>query len=311
VTAHVGDEIIRRHSKSFSFAARLLPPEAEQHAVATYAWCRRADDAIDLAEPGAQAAALATLEAELDQVYAHEPMDDPVLAVFQRAVEERGIPKAYALDLLKGMEMDVRGRRYDTMDDLLDYCYHVAGCVGLMMCHVMGVRRDEALKNAAHLGIAMQLTNICRDVSEDWGLDRLYLPDELLARHSAGALAERRGSPFPEDARGPVAAAIEELLDEAERYYRSGDEGLADLDWRSALAIRTARSVYSSIGSRIRAQRCDPLAGRAYTTTAHKLRLAFKACLAALGDAPSRAAATQGVRIPDRMYRFPDDILPL
>ena len=309
----VGEEIIRRHSKSFALASRLLPPGVRTHAVAVYAWCRRADDAIDSAEPTAQRDALERLRRELEDVYGGVETPDPVLSIFQRSVRERRLPRRYAEDLLTGMELDVLGRRYETLDDLLEYCYYVAGCVGLMMCHVMGVKDDAALPRAAHLGIAMQLTNICRDVAEDWDLGRLYLPNRLTAATGAPDLVDRLGGAFPREASTSVARATERLLDEADRFYRSGDAGLPALSWRCSVSIRTARAVYSSIGLRIRARRCDPLAGRAYVPSGRKTLLALGSMLRSVAELPGRLAAGGGppARIPRRLVDFPADILPL
>ncbi len=146
--ARVSAQVIEKHSKSFHLASRVLPPDARIHAVALYAWCRRADDAVDLVAPSRQQEALDTLFDELRLVYEGAEQDDPVLALFQETVHERRIPFRYAQDLLRGMHMDVQGQRYESMDDLLAYCYYVAGCVGLMMCHAMGTRGDWALANA-------------------------------------------------------------------------------------------------------------------------------------------------------------------
>ena len=306
----VGERIIQHHSKSFALASRLLPARARKDAVAVYAWCRRADDAIDLTTPDRQPATLRELRAELDSVYSGASLSDPVLQIFQRAVRGRRIPREYAEDLLTGMQMDVEGRDYPDLPSLLEYCYYVAGCVGLMMCHVMGLRDDRALVNASHLGIGMQITNICRDVEEDWGRDRLYLPAELLASHGAPDLAGRLGGPFPEEARKPSAGAIRELLRVADEYYRSGDRGIPALGWHESLAIRTARSVYSAIGGKIANQGFDPVAGRAFVSRGEKLRLAAVAMGAGISDGVgrmvSRAAAT---RPPGIVLRFPEGVL--
>lgn len=306
-------DAIRVHSKSFAFASRLLPRDVRDRAVAVYAWCRRADDAIDLAGQTDQRQALALLRSELEEVYAGRALDDPTLQMFQGAVQERRIPRRYPEDLLLGMEMDVQGRRFESTEPLLHYCYCVAGSVGLMMCHVMGVKRDAATRNAAHLGMAMQLTNICRDVHEDWERDRLYIPDSVLARCGLSGLATRLGEPFPEDAKDAVARAISELLDEADRYYMSGDEGLAALSWRCSLAIRTARRVYSSIGDRIRRADCDPLAGRAFVPLTEKVVLAASAAVATGADLPLRLARLEigGASAPANLVSFPDDVLPI
>src|SRR5690606_15809209 len=144
-----------------------------------------------------------------------------------------------------------------TLRELSRYCYRVAGVVGLMMCNVMGVKDEAALDNAVHLGMAMQLTNICRDVAEDWERGRLYLPADLLADCGAPDLARELGGAFPERAVAPVARVLRVLLTHADRLYRSGDRGLAALPWRSALAVRTARRVYAAIGERVAAQHFD------------------------------------------------------
>jgi 15-cis-phytoene synthase len=268
-------EVIERHSRSFTLASRLLPPGARDEAWVIYAWCRRADDAIDGAAPAAQAPALAGLRAELDRVYADEPIaGDETLAAFQHVVRRRAIPRAYPEALLDGMDMDARAFRYESMGDLLRYAHRVAGTVGLMMCHVMGVRRNDALARAAHLGMAMQLTNICRDVADDWAMGRLYLPADRLARAGIGWLAGMRpGGPLPTSVREPLSMVVRELLEEADAYYRSGDGGLSALSWRCGLAVRTARSVYADIGRVLRQRGCDVTAGRASVSGPRKVWL--------------------------------------
>ena len=168
--------VLEKHARTFSLAAKFLSEETADHAAAVYAWCRRADDAIDEAPRHGHFAALAQLHAELDLIFGDEDLDDPVLGGFQVVVRERGIRRVYCDELLAGMEMDAADVRYETLADLMVYCYRVAGTVGLMMAHVLGVRDDRALPAAAHLGMAMQLTNICRDVDEDHARKRCYLP---------------------------------------------------------------------------------------------------------------------------------------
>ncbi len=309
------DEIIRHHSKSFSLASRLLPHGVRQRAVVVYAWCRRADDAIDLAAPGEESAALERLRKELDDVYSGRTLDDPVLAVFQSVAEECGIYRDYADDLLSGMEMDVVGTIYVDMETFLRYCYCVAGTVGLMMCHVMGVTDERATRNAVHLGMAMQITNICRDVLEDWNRGRLYIPEEILAAEGCPSLAGSLGQAFPEHAQNAVARSTGALLDEAQRYYASGDRGLHALSWRCALSIRTARNVYSAIGSRVRRANCDPIAGRAVVPLTQKLLLTSAALGCSIAEVPGRAVARlrSGSRLaaPSRRVQFPEDVLPV
>jgi 15-cis-phytoene synthase len=270
--------IIAHHSKSFALASRLLPAAGRDHASIVYAWCRRADDAIDLVPASDQTAAVASLRRELGAIYAGEAQPNPILAAFQEVVRQRNIPREYPDELLSGMEMDAGGTAYGSYATLLPYCFRVAGTVGLMMSHVLGVRHPAALRNAAHLGIAMQLTNICRDVREDWERGRLYLPDDLLAGAGAPDLrAEVGRTALPRDARDSISRVILELLRRAEGFYRSADLGIPLLSSRSAWAVRTARLVYADIGRIIVGQQADVFAPRARVSTARKLVLAVRA----------------------------------
>jgi phytoene synthase len=277
---------IRKHSKSFALASELLGSNLRDEAAAVYAFCRRADDAIDLVPAKDQGAALAGLEGELEAVYSGEALAEPVLAAFQDVVRRRSIPREYPAELLRGMAMDVSGAVYPDYDSLLVYCFRVAGTVGLMMSHVLGVRDPAALRHAAHLGMGMQLTNVCRDVREDWQRGRLYLPDSLLAEAAGGALRGRPDADLPRDAREPVSRVVRELLHRADDLYRSGDEGIPLLPWRAALAVRTARLVCSDIGRVILERGADPFAPRAFVSTGRKLWLALRATVRTAASFP-------------------------
>jgi 15-cis-phytoene synthase len=285
---------IAEGSKSFSLASRLLPARVRDDAVVVYAYCRRADDAVDLAADGDAARALAELSAELDAVYGDGGRPAGVLAAFRDVVRRGAIPRAYPQALLDGLAMDVQCARYDTLADVCAYGFRVAGAVGLMMCHVMGLRDERALLPAAHLGIAMQLTNICRDVAEDWQRARLYLPADRLAAAGAPELAAQLGERFPSRARAPVAQVVESLLAEAERFYASGDRGLWALSPRCRLGVRAARLIYAEIGVELARRGFDPLAGRAVVSRRRKLRLVGRAAMSAIQGDPGP------VRVPRR-----------
>lgn len=280
--------IMARGSKSFSLASQLLPAECRAEAAAVYAFCRRCDDAIDEAPRARQPAALAGLRGDLDALYAGEPQAEIVLAAFQEVVQARGIPREYPDELLEGMAMDVDARRYKDLGELALYCYRVAGTVGLMMCHVMGVKDDAALDHAVHLGIALQLTNIARDVAEDWDRGRIYLPDELLGADAAERLHRALGGPMPSALVGTVARATMRLLATADEHYCRADQGTRWLSLWNAIAIRSARWIYWGIGERVATQNGDPRRGRAVVPLGGKLRLLARAVALELRAAPRR-----------------------
>lgn len=301
--------VLAEGSKSFALAARLLAEPARTQAAVLYAFCRHVDDAIDLCPRERQGRALERLQARVDAVYRREPQPDALWQAFAELVRALSLPRAYPDELLLGMRMDVLTVRYATLDDLLLYCYRVAGVVGCMLCHVFGLSRSAALREASHLGIAMQLTNICRDVLEDWQRGRLYLPESELTRAGATGLAADLGGPFPNAAAEPVARAVERLLSVADRFYRSADRGLSALPYRAALAVRAASRVYRAIGTRIRARGCDVRQGRAVVSTGEKLAIVLASGLASLGELPARGVRRARYAAPAHLLRFPEDVL--
>jgi phytoene synthase len=292
-------------SRSFALAALLLPRRTRDEMALLYAFCRHVDDAIDLAPSSQRVTALLELQQELACIYAGQPTGDALLDAFAWLVRARNIPREYPQALLAGMSMDVLGARYGSLSDLTLYCYRVAGVVGLMACHVLGVSDAKFMRNAAHLGMAMQLTNICRDVAEDLADGRQYLPSDLLG----GSLSTTPDSGSPERTR--VCNVVARLLDEADLYYRSGDLGLSGLGLRSALSVALARHVYAAIGTRLRARSCDPFLGRAFVPGLTKLRLAVRALVDTLASLPARLSSRPLVRLPARAMEFPHDVLPL
>ena len=305
--ALVARQAIAHHSKSFAFASRLLGARIRDQTAVVYTWCRRADDAIDDPTSNDELTlrrTLVRLTTEVDTAYA-ATATDPVLAAFGEVARARAIPTHYPAELLAGMAMDAAGTHYASVPELLLYAWRVAGVVGLMMSHVFGVSDDKALVHAAHLGLAMQLTNICRDVDEDWRRGRLYLPADLLAARGAADLAGDLARPFPASARIPVADTVRDLLALADRYYRSGDRGLRALPWRAAGAVGVARRVYSAIGTRIARTGYDVTAGRAVVSTPAKLLLLAGSVGRLVASAPARAFSRR-VRIPTTQLRFAD-----
>ena len=313
IAAAVAAECQRRiaaGSKSFALAARLLPRHSRHAALVVYAWCRRADDAIDQAPARQRPAALAGLYAELERMAGGVATGDPVLDAFGTVMNATGMPPHYPRELLAGMRMDLEQATYDDLPALLHYCYRVAGTVGLMMSHVLTLRDDAALQAAARLGVAMQLTNICRDVVEDWRLGRLYLPATWLARVGLGDLRAALGAPFPDSARDPLRAVVTEMLALAGRFYGAAEAGFIALPWRAALSIRAARAIYAAIGDRIANAGCDVTAGRAVVPLAGKLSALAGAAGAAAAELPARlrgaGSPAAAYRAPERVFEFAD-----
>lgn len=290
-------DVIRRHSKSFSLAARLLPPVERRRAEALYAWCRAADDAVDHAtSANAAVDALEKLRNDIDDVYAGRPVTGPAEAL-RMVVDECAVPREYPLEMIAGFEMDATGATYRTTDDLLLYCHRAAGVVGLMMCHAFGVSDDAALPHAADLGTAMQLTNIARDVAEDWSRGRLYIPERWLTN------VPQPGTKLDDVA---LAPAIRRLLNVADHYYRSGALGLKYLSPRCRLAIRVAALVYSEIGREVARRGHKANGPRAFVP---KWRKAVLVAQATLELRPNRPGIP--LRRPNRRMDFDRSNAPL
>jgi phytoene synthase len=264
-------------SKSFAAASRLFDPLTRRSAVMLYAWCRHCDDVIDGQEAGHSASVVSQREvtsrlerliAQTHAVYAGAPTDSPAFEAFREVVQRHGIKQRYALEHLAGFAMDVSQREYHRIEDTLEYCYHVAGVVGLMMAQIMGVRDEATLDRACDLGLAFQLTNIARDIIEDASVGRCYLPAQWL--NEVGIPADRLAEP---QYRPAVAVLAQRLVDMAEPYYESANAGLTALPWRSAWAVATAGCVYREIGVKVRQRGAQAWDERVSTSKADKLRL--------------------------------------
>lgn len=246
---------LRRHGKTFALASAFLGRRVADDAAVLYAWCRRVDDAVDREKDSARARdALATCRRELEAVLAGRTQSEPLLQALQELLLRRQVPHRYPEELLAGMAMDLEGPCFESEAELSLYCYRAAGVVGLMMCHLFGVRDEAALVPATHLGIAMQLTNIARDVEEDWLLGRRYLPASWFRELGAP-------TPQPDAARLPdvrersaLAAATLRALALADLHYERSEPGLSLLDRRAAITVRVARDVYAAIGDGVRAR---------------------------------------------------------
>ena len=244
-----------------------------------YAWCRYCDDEIDgqvlghgqqSPSPEEQSEKLKRLRVQTHDAITNKTVNTPIFQSLQRVFQACEIPARYPAELLDGFEFDIARRTYVTLNDTLQYCYHVAGTVGAMMAVIMGVRDEDIIHRAIDLGLAFQLTNICRDVLQDAADGRIYLPENWL---------EEAGVPidpavFPQHTQA-LFGVCSKVLDEADRYYASAEYGIAHLPFRCSWAVATAQSVYRDIGRLIRTKGYEAWSTRASSSAQRKLWLAF------------------------------------
>jgi phytoene synthase len=262
---------LRNGSKTFLAASFLLPRGVHEPASALYAFCRLADDAVD--GPQGRCGAVATLRERLAQAYAGVPQAHAADRALAVVVKRYGIPRALFDALLEGFEWDVQGRRYETLEELQDYGARVAGTIGAMMALLMGVRSAEGLARACDLGVAMQLSNIARDVGEDARMGRLYLPREWMVEADLDPeawLARPVFSPA-------LGSVVRRLLDAAESLYQRVDAGVARLPLNCRPGINAARFLYAEIGHEVARRGLDSVSRRARVPAARKGWLLMRA----------------------------------
>lgn len=251
------EQSIARGSQSFALASRLFDKETRERAWLLYAWCRRCDDLADgqdhggAMRPGDVEAALAEIRDKTERALAGQVTGDPAFDALGLVAAERRIPANLPRDLVQGFAMDAAEWRPRTEADLLTYCYHVAGVVGVMMAIVMGIDpEDEAvLKRACDLGLAFQLANIARDISEDAAAGRCYLPQDWLTELDIGP-----GEEMKPHNRKRLAVMAKWLAEMAEDYEASARVGARALPFRSRWAVLAAAGIYGDIAREVRAR---------------------------------------------------------
>lgn len=261
-------------SRTFFLASLFLPRRVREPASALYAFCRLADDEIDV--HGGRLSALDRLHERLDRAYAGRPDSTPLDRAFTEVVGEFDIPRALPEALLEGLEWDAMGRRCADLSDLHAYAARVAGSVGAMMARLMGVRCPDVLSSACKLGVAMQLSNIARDVGDDARVGRIYLP--LRWMEDAGIDPDEwLVSPTYSDAFGGV---MDRLLGEADLHYRQADSGIVRLPASCRPGIYAARLIYSEIGREVERLGDAVLSRRAVVPASRKASLLTQALVA-------------------------------
>ena len=277
-------QVIKKGSKSFHFASLMLPGEVRQAAFATYAFCRLADDEVDLGDN--PIAALEAVSKRLDRIYLQTPDDHPIDRAFANVVKTYALPRALPDALLEGMKWDTENRRYQTLGELQDYAARVAGTVGAMMTVLMRVRTPLAIARACDLGIAMQLTNIARDVGEDARANRLYLPVEWMIEAGIDPDAFLAN---PDNGEA-IRSLVKRLLDTADPIYERGLSGVSLLPKSCQTAIIAAGKIYREIGQEIRRNNYDSISQRAVVSKRKKIQLLAEASLHKRSEASNASA---------------------
>jgi phytoene synthase len=282
-------EITKNHAKSFYFSARFLKKEKRQPIYALYALCRLVDDEVDAAEVQSEREAIAAVEnwkVKLDEVYQNaergtlntelktenrRPKTEDqakVLLAWRDMLKTYRIKQDLPLELMRGVLMDTHIKRYESWAELYVYCFRVASTVGLMSSEIFGYDQPETLEYAESLGIAMQLTNILRDVKEDAAMGRIYLPQEDLRRFNVSE--EQIFSRRVED---NFVQLMRFEIERAREYYRKAELGIPLLEKDARFCVLLAARIYAAILNEIERQNYDVFTARAHTTRNQKLSL--------------------------------------
>ena len=290
---------IARGSKSFALASQLFDRTTRERVWLLYAWCRAADDLTDGQDHGGAmrpghdpSAAVDRIRALTDKAFAGEPTGEPAFDALGFLLTETPIPRAVIDDIVAGFELDARDWRPRSEDDLLRYCYHVAGAVGVAMALVMGVDPDDerTLDRASDLGIAFQLANIARDVAEDAAADRCYLPIEWLVE-----LDIPPGQHMHPAFRPRLAVMGRWLAEMAEEYEASARWGARKLPPRSRWAVLAAAGIYGDIAREVRRRGDHAWDHRAASSLVAKLGWVARAGWSVLRRPPQRRSSREGL----------------
>jgi phytoene synthase len=257
------ETITRQHSRTFYLASSLLPRSERQAIRALYAFCRVSDDLVDEGT-GDRIARLREWRRRTS--LSHPPTDDLVALAWADSRARYNIPPQFADQLLDGVSRDLSQTRYETFADLADYCYGVASTVGLMTMHIVGYSGKEAIPYAVKLGVALQLTNILRDVAEDWRNGRLYLPQDELAAFGLSEADIQEGRVDDH-----WRAFMQFQIGRARRLFAEALPGVSMLGKGGRFAIGAAAELYQGILDEIEANGYDVFAQRAHVSDWGKL----------------------------------------
>jgi phytoene synthase len=271
------NKILSRKGKTFFWAKFLLKQEHAEDATRLYRFCRYIDDIGDEGEDKSHAhAALSKVIPEITQGKSNDPVIDDAIKLFNK----KNIDVKIAIELINGVISDLKSVRLESEDQLLIYCYQVAGTVGLMMSKILDVRDERAHAHAIDLGIAMQLTNICRDVTEDAMMHRRYIPGSMCKNLEPGLLIHP-----DEDTKNLISKNLTYLLNMADTYYQSGHDGLCFLPLRARMGMAIAAFLYRHIGVKLKNNHYEFWNGRVFVSKSLKLGLTIQILLSSFFDA--------------------------
>jgi phytoene synthase len=264
--------IARSRAKNFYYSFLLLSRQQRRAMCAIYAFMRHCDDLSD--EPGSTRAGLDRWSAEMEDALEGRFSGHPIWPAFHHTVRRFGIPHQYLRDMLEGVTGDLEPRRFESFDELYRYCYQVASVVGLTIIHIFGFDTPSALPLAEKCGVAFQLTNILRDIREDAGRDRVYLPAEDLRRFGVREEELCKGERSPQ--------VLELLRFEAARARSYYDQSLPLLDRvhaRSRPSLWALITIYRSLLERIESSGYDVFSRRVRLTSAEKSWILVRAVM--------------------------------
>lgn len=262
-------KITKKFAKTFYLASLFLPKDKKYASYAVYAICRLSDESVDGPYRPDQKNNLQKLEWEIASAYANQETNDPLLIAFRHTVENYKIPKEYFDELIKGMHMDLEIKRYPHFSSLYEYCYRVAGVVGLIMLEILGYKHGAAKDYAIKLGVAMQLTNILRDINEDFLRGRIYIPqDELLGFNvSEEQLAKRQND-------DNFKNLLRFQIERCRKLYNESLAGIKLIDnFPSRLVVLAIQGIYSGILDSIIKNNYDVFTKRSFVSKLRKLKV--------------------------------------
>ena len=269
--------ITAHFSKSFYLSTCLLPPYKRWATFALYGFCRHIDNLTDIPRERSDRELqdeLKYLQNEIHVAYRSGESQHPIIGPYIAVARHFNIPHAYSSDLIEGVRMDTSIRRYQTFDDLYLFAYRVAGVVGQMMTPVLGYKNPAALDYAEKLGVAMQLTNILRDIKEDKEMDRIYIPLDEIRRFGLDA-----DHFFEEKMSGNFRKLMRYQIDRAHQYYQEAEQGIKMLDRDAQFAIYSASKIYRGILRKIEMQDYNPFLGRVYVPNFKKAQIVISEAL--------------------------------